>query len=101
MTHSLDEIPAFLRGPRPGPKPRRAVAWRNPRVPPPEGEKWADAERWEVNVDFHVAPTLASGTRLLYVLSRPKWTELRDAEAYARIATADWNRMSKNGRRII
>ena len=97
MTDLL-EIPAFLRGSRPGPKPRKSRRWVRHAAPPPEGEKWAQAKRVEVYVDFVRAPNLFSGRRILWVLEGRKWVELRDTENYQKVALAEWERMCQDGK---
>lgn len=68
----------------------------------PEGEKWATAERWEVGVPEEGFGNLASGTRCLWVLYQTghKWAELRDAEGYAKVRAAEWERLSNKGRKL-
>lgn len=75
----------------------------------PEGDKWADAEHWEVYVNHKLVPQggdadtkarIRPGTRYVWVIPGKTWTEIRDSEAYAKIATADWNRMSAKGRKV-
>jgi hypothetical protein len=66
----------------------------------PEGEKWEGAERWLCHVDTRLAPALASGSRLLWVVEGRKWVYVRDTEAHQRMPAADWNRMSRTGRKL-
>lgn len=94
-------IPAFLD--RRGQKSRmpRAPRWsRLPTPERPEGERWANAERWEVNVDFARCPGLSSGTRMVWVVLGRKWAYLRDAEDSTKMHVSEWERMSRNGRRV-
>lgn len=93
-------IPAFL--------DRRGEAvrsWRSPRwrrLPPParpDGDRWAQAERWEVYVPADV-PNLAVGTRRLWVVEGRKWAYLRDAEAQARIPRPEWLRIQKTAKQV-
>ena len=95
------EIPAFLRGSRPGPKPRKNTPWRMPRSGRPEGERWVEAERWLVQVDSRVAPNLASGWRLVWMSLGRKWAYVRDNEARQKMAASDWHRMSRTGKIIV
>jgi hypothetical protein len=94
------EIPAFLRGSRPGPKPRATTPWRMPTQGRPEGERWQEAERWLVYIDTRLAPNLASGSRLVWVSLGRKWAYVRDAEGHQKMAASDWHRMSKSGTQI-
>ena len=94
-------FPAFLD--RRGEVARR---WRAPkwgRLPPaqrPDGERWANAERWEAYVDPRIVPALAAGTRRLWVTEGRKWAYLRDAEASARVPLGDWRRMQRTAKQI-
>jgi hypothetical protein len=96
-------IPAFLRGPGTqalGPARRR---WKKLTAQRPEGDRWANAERWEVYVDnsSHGAMSgLGGGTRRVWVLEGHKWAHLRDSEGYAKIAVSEWRRMARNGRSV-
>jgi hypothetical protein len=96
----LLEIPAFLRGSRPGPKPRKNTPWRMSRACRPAGEPGAEAEKWLVQVDSRVAPNLASGWRLVWVTLGRKWAYVRDNEAHQKMAALDWHRMSRTGKII-
>jgi hypothetical protein len=95
-------IPDFLRGSREGPKPRWTTPWKRMVAQRPDCIKWDNAERWEVTIPKTMtgAGQPAFGTRYVWVIPGRKWTEIRDAEGYAKIATADWNRMSAKGRKV-
>jgi hypothetical protein len=96
-------IPDFLKGSRAGPKPRWTSPWRHGKAQRPEGAKWEEAERWEVYLPHKLVAGdghPAVGTRLVWVIAGKTWTELRDAEGYIKIATADWNRLAQKGRKI-
>ena len=89
-------IPAHLRrakGDTPMPRPLR---WRKMKAVRPEGEKWTDAERWEITIPAGgsmnwTTSGLASGTRFVWVLIGRKWVELRDHEAYGRVPRTEWD----------
>lgn len=103
MTTDDLAIPEFLRGSRPGPKPRWTSPWTRLKAQRPEGAKWENAERWEVYVDHHHAAgdgRCAVGTRHVWVIPGRTWTEVRDSEGYMKLATADWNKMAKAGRQV-
>jgi hypothetical protein len=67
---------------------------------PPEGEKWTDAERWDVDVSHALAPQLASGRRYVWVVTGRKWAYVRDAETHQKMPIDSWHRMSKTGRKV-
>lgn len=94
MPDFLRVAPGTRRMPR-SRRPAKLVAVR------PEGLKWEYAERWEVTVDEVNCPGVASGTRCLWVIPGRTWTEVRDSEAYCRLATKDWERMANKGRQIL
>lgn len=88
-----------VRGDTPKPRP---VRWKRVRAQRPEGAKWETAERWHVHVPREWGGTagdskLAPGYRHLWVITGGKWTELRDAEAYIKVPTKDWDRHINRG----
>jgi hypothetical protein len=100
MTDDL-EIPQFLRGAKRRGAPR-ARKWSRMTAQRPEGEKWEAAERWEVTVprQWSKDGSVAPGTRYLWVIEHRTWTELRDAENYSKVPTADWQRVARKGRKV-
>jgi hypothetical protein len=98
-------IPAFLRRSRDQKpvevKPRR----KRFKARRPEGERYEDAERWEVfiaNTD-HYLRRLGSGIRRVWVAedetgSRLIW--LHDGGAEQSVSMSDWARISAKGRRL-
>lgn len=98
------EVPPFLRGTAPGPKPR-PLKWTRLRAERPEGAKWEAAERWQVCIpDTKEASCgdIPPGYRRVWVIYHDglKYAELRDAEAYAKIPAAAWARIANKGRKV-
>lgn len=101
---SLD-IPAFLRA---SARPKTKVVFRRKKMKPkrPEGEKWAEAERWQIIVPSvwsdkgKEKSAFGSGYRGVWVIIGTKWVELRDAEDLIRVPRAEWERIAKKGRKL-
>lgn len=98
-------LPDFLRDAprRPMPKVRK---WKKMVARRPEGEKWAEAERWEITVpaswsDRGAGTTTAafgSGRRRVWVVQGTKWAYIRDAEAHIKVPVSEWAQVARKGR---
>lgn len=82
----------------------RIRKWTRLRAARPDGEKWSDAERWEIKVPAAWSDRgkeghgLGSGTRRVWVIPGPSWVELRDAEAYLKVRASEWAPVARKGR---
>ncbi len=109
MSLANDDLspPAFLANAPRAPMPR-ARRWKKLKPRRPEGEKWIDAERWEVTFGADHSFTkpnghmggLAAGTRCVWVIEGTKWAALRDAEDYLKLPIAEWRLLQRHGRRV-
>jgi hypothetical protein len=98
-------IPAFLRRSREDKKPEVKAKRRRFKPRKPEGERYEDAERWEVfiaNTDLYLKH-LGSGIRRVWVAedetgSSVMW--LHDGERQQSVSMSEWKRMSAKARRI-
>lgn len=107
---AIPAIPAFLDRRGEAVRPWRAPRWR--RLPPPrrpDGDRWANAERWEVYVPQGPlsytntagrACGIASGRRRVWVVEGRKWARVADAENQVKASIADWRRMQRHGRQV-
>jgi hypothetical protein len=99
-------IPTFLirSGPAKKVKERR---WKKlPKAARPEGERWADAERWEVFITNTKASALAklgSGKRLVWAAEAEDGSakmHIRDGTHEVTISMADWRLLIAKGRKV-
>lgn len=107
MMAASDDLPEFLkRSKGEVTKKFRAPRWKKmTRAERPKGERYEDAERYEVFIESTKSflPKLGSGLRRLWVAedetgARIVW--LHDGETEAKLPMADWQRMSLKARRI-
>jgi hypothetical protein len=99
----LLEIPTHLIA-RPGSRRKiPTVQWKGKKQPRPEGDKWQEAQKWNICVPPEWGNTkvtvgrLATGTRMVWALIGRKWVEIRDAEGYVKVALSDWQRVVHKG----
>jgi hypothetical protein len=107
MTTTEDDlsIPAFLRRSKDQVKPEVKTRRRKFKARKPEGERYEDAERWEIFIanTEHYLKHLASGIRRVWVAedetgSRLMW--VHDGEHEQALSFSDWARISAKGRRL-
>ena len=98
-------IPECLK--RKGPvKPARLPKWKKPaKRAKPEGERYEDAEQWELFIESseHFLPKLACGLRRVWVAdhedgSRRIW--ISDGESEQSLSMSEWARISARARRL-
>lgn len=98
------EMPVFLRAAPGSLSKPRPIRWKRMKAKRPEGEKWSDAERWEITIGAllggKTGTGLAPGTRYVWVREGTKWAEIRDSEDYAKVPLAMWRLLQRNGRQV-
>lgn len=98
-------IPAFLKR-QPGEvKPEVKTRRAKVKARKPEGERYEDAERWEVFIESTETflRKLACGQRKLWAAedeTGARWVWLHDGETEQRVSMEAWQRMANKGRRI-
>lgn len=95
-------IPDFLQRPRGGPiKKFRVPKWTKlPKATKPEGERWIDAKRWEVQLHDEL-PKLGCGRRMVWVVEGRKWARVADGGASCKVSMAVWVRLARSGKEVV
>ena len=94
-------IPEFLRGRGPNAMANRPPRWKRIKPKPrPEGQRWEQAERWEVFVGQELLG-LACGRRRLWVVEGRKWARLHDGESQVKVPMALWRQTQRSGKQIL
>jgi hypothetical protein len=99
-------IPAFLRPTGPAKKVKERRWKKLPKATRPEGERWVEAERWEVFITNTKASALAklgSGKRLVWAAEAEDGSakmHVRDGAHEVTISLADWRLLIAKGRKV-
>ncbi len=93
------DIPDFLRRSRGDVKRTRKSPRRKYKPARPDGERWANAERWLLHLHDEL-PDIGTGYRHVWVSTGRKWAFIANAHGRAKITVAAWNQLSKHGWRI-
>lgn len=100
MTGDIDlTIPDFLVRTEPS-KRWRAPRWK--RLPPkqrPEGQRWEQAQLYEVFLDMDV-PVLACGLRRVWVVTGRRWCRISDGESKVKITMREWHGIAQRAKLV-
>lgn len=81
----------------------RQRKWKRLKAERPEGEKWVEAERWEITVPpswSDMDGGLGSGRRYVWVVQGTKWVYIRDNEKHRRVSVIEWAPVARKGRAV-